>query len=236
MAALDFMFEQLTLAVSLRDDARFANFFAANNQHIIHALRQQLATDGEPFIYLWGTTGVGCSHLLQAACHYADGLGFQSIYLPLDEMVEYGPEVLEGMDNLPLVAIDQLQAVSGDPAWEEGLFHLFNRLRSKNNKLLIAADNAPSGLNIQLPDFSSRLNWGVTYQVQALDDEGKVQALLLRAHRRGLNLSEEVARFILRRGSRNNGELFQLLDDLDRVSLAEQRKLTIPFIKTQLGW
>lgn len=230
------MFEQLTLAVSLRDDARFANFFAANNQHIIHALRQQLATDGEPFIYLWGTPGVGCSHLLQAACHYADGLGFQSIYLPLDEMVEYGPEVLEGMDNLPLVAIDQLQAVSGDPTWEEGLFHLFNRLRSKNNKLLIAADNAPSGLNIQLPDFSSRLNWGVTYQVQALDDEGKVQALLLRAHRRGLNLSEEVARFILRRGSRNNGELFQLLDDLDRVSLAEQRKLTIPFIKTQLGW
>lgn len=230
------MFEQLTLAVSLRDDARFANFFPAKNQQIIHALRQQLTENGEPFIYLWGTPGVGCSHLLQASCHYAEGLGFQSIYLPLDEMAQYGPEVLDGMDNLPLVVIDQIQAVCGDPAWEEALFHLFNRLRSKNNKLLIAADNAPAGLNIQLPDLSSRLNWGVTYQVQALEDEGKIEALQLRAHRRGLNLSNEVARFILRRGSRDNNELFQLLDELDRVSLAEQRKLTIPFIKTQLGW
>src|SRR5690554_132200 len=123
------MFEQLTLAVSLRDDARFANFHPANNQHIVHALRQQLAEDGEPFIYLWGTTGVGCSHLLQAACHYAEGLGFQSVYLPLEELADYGPEVLDGMDNLPLVAIDQLEAVIGNPAWEEGLFHLFNRLR-----------------------------------------------------------------------------------------------------------
>src|SRR5690554_1720969 len=94
------MFEQLTLAVSLRDDARFANFHPANNQHIVHALRQQLAEDGEPFIYLWGTTGVGCSHLLQAACHYAEGLGFQSVYLPLEELADYGPRSEEHTSEL----------------------------------------------------------------------------------------------------------------------------------------
>ena len=225
------MTQQLTLPVVIRDDARFANYYAGPNEQLVQALQQQWTVRGEPFIYLWGSNGSGCSHLLQASCHYADGLGHQSVYLPLNELVSYGPAVLDGMEQLPLVALDHLQAVVGQEDWEEALFHLFNRIRDRQSHLLIAADQAPGNTGVQLPDLLSRLTWGVVYQVQELDDNEKILALLLRARRRGLNLSDDVARFILNRGPRDMQKVCNLLDELDQASLAEQRKLTIPFVK-----
>jgi len=228
--------QQLTLSVAVRDDARFANYYAGPNEQIVQALQQQWTTHGEPYIYLWGSAGVGCSHLLQAACHYAEGLGHHSVYLPLNELVEYSPAVLESMEQLPLVALDNVQAVSGNSEWEEGLFHLFNRIRDRQGHLLIAADQAPGHLGIELPDLSSRLSWGMVYQVEPLEDDDKILALLLRSKRRGLNMNDDVARFILSRGPRDMQGLFDLLDQLDQASLSAQRKLTIPFVKEEMGW
>lgn len=228
--------QQLTLSVAIRDDARFANYYAGPNEQVVHDLQKQWTLNGEPFLYLWGAPGVGCSHLLQAACHYAEGLGHQSVYLPLDELVEYSPAVLDSMEQLPLVALDNIQVVAGNAEWEEGLFHLFNRIRDRQGHLLIAANGSPKTLGIELPDLESRLTWGMVYQVEPLENDDKAQALLLRAKRRGLNMSEEVARFILSRGPQEMQGLFDLLDRLDQASLSAQRKLTIPFIKTELGW
>ena len=228
--------QQLTLPVGIRDDARFANYHAGPNEQIVQSLQQQWTTSGEPFIYLWGASGVGCSHLLQAACHYAEGLGHHSVYLPLDELVDIGPGVLESMEQLPLVALDNLQVIAGNEEWEEAIFHLFNRIRDRQSHLLIAANANPQQLGIRLPDLTSRLSWGMVYQVGALADEEKVLALLLRAHRRGLNLTDDVARYILTRGPRDSQALFDLLERLDQASLTAQRKLTIPFIKAEMGW
>src|SRR5690606_29473922 len=137
---------------------------------------------------------------------------------------------------LPLVALDHLQAVAGQPDWEEALFHLFNRIRDRQSHLLIAADQAPAHTAVRLPDLLSRLSWGVVYQVQELDDNDKILALMLRARKRGLNLSDDVARFMLSRGPRDMQGLCDLLDRLDAASLAAQRKLTIPFVKAELQW
>ena len=227
---------QLTLPVVIRDDARFANYFAGPNQQIVEALQAQWTTRGEPIIYLWGAEGTGTSHLLQAACHYADGLGHQSIYLPLDELISYSPAVLEGMDQLPLVALDNLQAVGGNKDWEEALFHLYNRIRDNQSHLLMAADQSPVHLEVTLPDLASRLSWGMVYQLEPLEDEEKVQALLLRARHRGLNLTDDVSRFVLTRGPRDMAGLFEVLEQLDQASLRAQRKLTIPFVKAEMGW
>lgn len=228
------MVQQLTLSVALRDDARFANFYlgaSQHNQQALFTLKQQWENQGEQLIYLHGQGGVGVSHLLQAACHYAEGLGYSSIYLPLDEMLEYGVEVLEGIEQLDLLALDGLQQVAGHAEWETALFHLFNRVRDLGNKLLIGAHLPANQLALQLPDLQSRLSWGATFALQELTDEEKLQALQLRAKQRGLKLSEEVGRYILTRGPRDMSGMFALLENLDRASLEQQRKLTIPFVK-----
>ena len=61
-------------------------------------------------------------------------------------------------------------------------------------------------------------------------------ALQLRAKGRGMEMSDEVAKFILSRAPRDTNDLFHLLDHLDDASLQQQRKLTIPFVKDVLSF
>ncbi|AXY41302.1 DnaA regulatory inactivator Hda [Halomonas alkalicola] len=227
---------QLPLGVGLRDDATFANYHPGPNASLVARLVQQLDESGEPFLYLWGGEGVGRSHLLQAACHAASDRGLRALYLPLAELGHFPPLMLEEIERLDLVAIDDLERVLGRKRWEEALFHAFNRLRDAGKRLLVAADAAPRQLPVKLPDLASRLTWGVTFHVQGLDDAGRLAALQLRARGRGMALPDEVARYILHRGPRRLGELFEVLATLDRASLSAQRKLTIPFVKQALGW
>ncbi|MDF2183147.1 DnaA regulatory inactivator Hda [Neptuniibacter sp. CAU 1671] len=226
---------QLPLHISLRDDARFANFCAHGNELALHSLQQSINRQGESFIYLWGAAGSGCTHLLQASCHQAEPAGLSAAYLPLEELRLLGPDILEGMEFLDLVCIDHLQQVAGDPAWEESLFHFFNRIREQGNTLLVAADAAPRQLSIGLPDLASRLGWGVVFQIQPLGDDDKRRVLQQRAAARGMALSEEVARYLLNHASRDMNDLSLLLDQLDQASLSAKRKLTIPFIKEVTG-
>jgi DnaA family protein len=233
---MSFVFEQLPLAVQLRDDATFDNYFVADNGLLLSQLRQQLA-DGERYLYLFGAAGSGCSHLLQAACHQADQLGVTSVYIPLSELVDYPPEQLfEGLENLSLVCIDDIQQVLGDEHWEQQLFHLFNRLVDADVKLLIAANCAVRELPIELADLASRLSWGAVHHIKPLNDEQRIEALQFRASRRGLELNNEVAQFIYHRCQRDTEALLNVLETLDRESLKERRRLTIPFIKTTMAW
>ncbi|MEJ2444953.1 MAG: DnaA regulatory inactivator Hda [Exilibacterium sp.] len=231
--------QQLSLGVSLNDDATFRNFYTvvgSNNAHIVDALRQQAGGEGEKFIYLWGGSGTGLTHLLQAACHEAEAHGLAIQYLPLCDLVGFAPDaLLEGFEALDLICLDGLHQVASNPGWELALFDLFNRVRDYGKCLLVAADASPRALSIRLPDLKSRLTWGVVYQVDAMRDSDKQAAIQLRARARGLELSDEVAHFILHRAPRNMNELFNLLNRLDDASLAEQRRLTIPFVKRVLN-
>ena len=89
-------------------------------------------------------------------------------------------------------------------------------------------------LHLDLPDLESRLKWGTTLQIRSMSDDDKAQALTNRAKMRGLELSDECARFLLTRLSRDMRALLDVLDTLDHASMAAQRKLTIPFIKATL--
>lgn len=227
---------QLPLGVGLRDDATFESFLPAGNAGLLDRLSRQLDVDGEPFVYLWGAPGSGRSHLLQAACHAATDRDLRALYLPLQELGHFPPLMLEDIERLDLVAIDDMDSVIGRKRWEEGLFHAFNRLRDAGKRLLVSAAAAPRQLPVQLPDLASRLTWGVTFHLQLLDDSERLQAMQLRARIRGMQLPDEVARYILHRGSRRLDDLFEELAVLDRASLSAQRKLTIPFVKQALGW
>lgn len=230
---------QLPLGVRLRDDATFANYYPGANAAALGYVERLCEADAgwtESLIYLWGSEGVGRSHLLQAACLRFEQRGEAVVYLPLAEVADYGPELLDNLEQCELVCLDELEAVAGRPEWEEALFHLFNRLRDSGRRLLIAAAAAPRELPIGLADLQSRLTLALVFQLHALSDEDKLRALQLRASRRGLHLTDEVGRFILNRGERSMSALFELLERLDQASLQAQRKLTIPFLKEVLGW
>lgn len=229
---------QLSLSISLLDDATFANFYSGpDNQLVIKGLQTFAEGQGEQNLVIWGGAGVGLSHLLQACCHRALVHGLRVQYLPMMELHNHGPEqVFDGLDEVPLVCLDDVHAIAGHPVWERALFHLYNRLRERGHRLLMASHTSPAAMPWQLPDLQSRVLGSVVYQVHPLSDEGKAVALQMRAQARGMDLSQDVARYILSRATRDTRQLFDLLNRLDEVSLQQQRKLTIPFIKSVEGW
>lgn len=230
---------QLSLSMRLRDDATFANYYPGANAVTLGYVEHACETENQwldSLLYVWGTAGVGRSHLLQAACLRVEERGGRALYLPLAELMEHGTRLLDNVEFCDLVCLDDIQAVLGRREWEEALFHAFNRLRDSGRQLLIAADAPPRELPIKLPDLQSRLSLALVFQLHELSDGDKLRALQLRASRRGLRLSDEVGRFLLARSVRSMTVLFDTLEQLDHASLQAQRKLTIPFLKEALDW
>ncbi|MFP5344319.1 MAG: DnaA regulatory inactivator Hda [Gammaproteobacteria bacterium] len=218
---------QLPLQVTLNDNASFANFVAGENGEALAAVQG----DTQRVIYLWGTSASGKTHLLQASCRKAAEQGLQAAYLPLAQMSELSTTVLDDLEQLALICLDDVQAVAGHAEWERALFHLYNRVRDSGARLLVAADTAPAALPITLPDLASRLSWGLVLQLRPLQDAGKLTALQQRARNRGIELPDEVGRFLLARFTRDLPGLLEFLQRLDLASLAAQRKLTIPLVR-----
>jgi len=228
------MLPQLPLQLTFNEQLGFEQYHPGRNREVIAQLRQLCLGEGEPFVYLWGEGGTGKSHLLQACCRLAHRQGSAALYLPLTQWCGHSPELLQGLENLELVCLDDVEAVAGMDAWEEGLFHCFNQLRENGTRLVVAAGCSPGGLPIRLRDLRTRLAWGLTLQLHPLDDRDKLAALQLRARQLGLELTPQVGKFLLSRFPRDLPSLWRLLDQLDQATLAAKRRLTIPFLKQYL--
>lgn len=231
----DFGFDQLPLSFGLRDDKTLDTYYPGNNAQIMTQIKLMAQKEDELFVYLWGREGVGKTHLLQGACHWASDHQVSAMYLSLVEILSrHTPALLEGLERIELVCLDDIEAVAGNAQWEEALFHFFNRSRAAGQRLIIAGNAPLKSLPIKLADLHSRLTWGITYHAQGLADEQLLEALQLRAKQRGLELSHEVGAFLVRRCARSMPKLYELLERLDKASLAAQRRLTIPFVKSIL--
>lgn len=231
------MSQQLSLNLRLKDASSFGNFLAGPNKEAMEQLRAavvQTATQANAkpaMIYLCGAEGSGKTHLLQAACRLAQELGIAPVYVPLADVVLLTPSLLEGVETAPLVCLDDVERAAGSTEWEAALFSLVERLRAAGGMLAIGASAPPDRLGLRLSDLASRLAWGTVYAMQPLDDAQKLEAVRLRARHRGFEMPEDVARYILSRYPRDLPSLFSLLDRIDRASLAQQRRVTIPFLR-----
>jgi len=173
---------------------------------------------------------------LQASCNKSTAEGRASIYVPLADQSQFAPQILEGAESLALVCIDDIENIAGDVEWEGALFTAFNAMRQTGTQLIVAGHMAAQQLTTQLPDLHSRLQSGLLFQLFELSDEDKLSALQLRARHRGLDLPDVVGEFILLRAERNLSALMQILDELDHSSMQQQRRLTVPLVKSTLGW
>jgi len=234
--------KQLALGVKLRADAVFASFWPGPNSEIVATLR----TPSTVPLWLWGASGSGKTHLLQAVCAAAGEVASgetasgapdaasPAAYFPLAAPRELPPDSLAGFERARVLCVDDLDAVAGDLAWESALFRLFNEASELGTRLIFAAASAPRRLDWRLGDWGSRAAACVVYQLRELDDDGRIEALRLRAAQRGLQLPYETSEYLLKRMPRDMHSLFAVLDRLDEASLVAQRRLTIPFIRDAL--
>lgn len=225
---------QLPLRLSSQPQPTFENFLDAGQGVVKGLLRDFFDNPCETVMYLSGDKSSGKTHLLLAAL--AESGGGQASYLPLSDLLACSPELLSGLEARTIICLDDIDVVSSSYQWQLALFHLFNRCQSSRCKWLVAGSQPPLNLRLKLADLRSRLASGVSVRLAMLTDSQRLQVLGAQAQHFGLKLSEDVLQFIIRRSSRDLGSLTALLYQLEKASLREQRQITIPFIKAELGW
>lgn len=135
-------------------------------------------------------------------------------------------------ENRGLMIADDVESL--DAAAQQALFIAINAARDGGPAVLAAGDRPPHQLELR-EDLRTRLAWGLVYQLHTLSEEEKLAHLRAEAARRGLELSQDVARYLLTRLPRDLSSLKAVLDLLDRFSLSRQRALTIPLVREALA-
>lgn len=204
------------------------NFVSGRNPELTQTLRQLAARGaGERFIYLWGAPGSGRSHLLQGVAAAVRGAGASAAYIKCAANTRF----VAGVERLDCVAVDDVERLGEDE--QIALFHLCNALREQRGALVASGDAPPVQLKLR-QDLVTRLGWGLVYQVHALSDEEKKQALKGHAAARGFQLPEAVCAFLLTRVRRDMPSLLAMLDALDRHSREAKRPITVALARELL--
>lgn len=221
---------QLILGVQLKERATFASFLTARNGELVAHLRHVASATPAGATWLAGPHTAGKSHLLQAVCADAPA-GKRVAYLPLEALLPFGPESIDGAESLDVACLDDVQVVAGLDDWEARLFSLWQRALETGSTLLFAAREAPAQVPFVLADLKSRLASSTVFAVRELNDDEQLEALYLRAKLRGFELPPETARYLQRRFPRDMRSLCEVLDTLDDAAFAAQRRITVPFIR-----
>lgn len=228
------MTPQLPLPLSCDSAYKFNQFIAAENAEVLTQLEHWCQLPKNGVIGVYGERGSGKSHLLQAAVNELPA--GQAIYLPLGDYLSEGAAVVDGLaTRIRAIVLDDLDRIGGNRDWEQAIFNLYNDLIAHQGQLLWSASGRPDSWGLGLDDLRSRLNASLIYQLRALEESNKEQALMAIARRRGLSIPAAVIHFIMRRQQRDMTTLAGLIERLDAYSLSHSRAITVPLVRELLA-
>lgn len=221
------MHQQLILDLLPAPAPTFANFIVGKNAAAIYAVEH---CEPGRAVYLWGSSGAGCSHLLRACCAaFPNGLYIHpnNAQTLLNDLV-HQPACLS-----PVVAVDDVDKL--DDETQALLFDLYNLWRASATSpnafaFIVAGSRSPRAMPVR-EDLRTRLGWDLVFRLEYLSDEDRALALNTQAQERGLQLAPEVLNWLLTHYTRDMSRLNTLIDQLDRYSLEKHRAITLPLLR-----
>jgi DnaA family protein len=181
------------------------------------------------WLYCWGDSGSGKTHLLKAMLALAIEHEVSAIYLAPNDSVSWN-NIEKNISNLPkAILIDDVAALTAEQ--QAVLFRIQIEAKEKAGVLLfITGNQSIAGLNLR-DDVKSRLGWGLNFELTVLSDSQKIIAINQAAQDRGINLSPDVAPWLLSNFHRDLPSLLSLIEALDHFSLERKRAVTLPLLR-----
>jgi DnaA family protein len=212
---------QLILDIRPDAPADFDNYLTGPNAEAVsglkHTTQPAAPFSGDHVIYLWGESGVGKTHLLQAWSSRAG-----AAYLPHGPLPEADMTMLAVDDVECLAETDQIR-----------LFSLLNAARELGGRVVASGPLPPARLAIR-PDLATRLAQGLVFRIQPLADTDKALALAIRAEAHGMQLGDDVIRYMLLHCRRDLPHLLATVDALDALSISRKRPASLHLLKELL--
>lgn len=220
--------QQLLLDILPPASPTLENFLPGQNVELLQLLQRIVAgQEREHFTYIWGETGCGKSHLLQALVQAMTRQELNVAFFSCQAQTDF----VVG-DDIDCVLVDDVEHL--DVASQINLFNLYNQIRDEGQVfLLVSGPLAPAQLNLR-QDLVTRLGWGLVYRVHELTDEDKIQAMKHYAASSGFDLPQEICNYLLSHERRDLPSLIGTLDALGRYSLANKRQITVPLLRELL--
>lgn len=174
----------------------FERFVAgASNDAALRAALKVAESDRVAFnpLYLFGSVGLGKTHLLQAigwrmrARHpqrrilYLTADRFRSLFQHALQDRRMMVEFKEQYRSVDLLLIDDLQFVCRPGATQEEFFHTLNALTDNSRQVVAAADRAPAALEGMSDGLRSRLSGGLSVEIHATDQALRLAILTAKA-------------------------------------------------------
>ena len=216
---------QIPLPIGALPAPAFDNFLTGANAPAIAHL-QALTAQAAP-VYLWGVSGSGKTHLMQALVHRFEAQGLRAGWFSAADPAPWASD-----EAWALIAIDHCDAL--DAGQQHAAFTLFVDAATRGVPVIASGRVPPVDLPLR-EDLRTRLGWGHVFAIQPLSEPEARAALRREADRRALFFSDDVMDYLLTRFSRDLKHLMALLDRLDEFSLATKRAITVPLLKQMLA-
>jgi len=212
---------------SRRSDSRlnpkysFDNFVIGGSNRFAHAAAVAVAeAPAKAYnpLFIYGSSGLGKTHLLHAIGHYAQSL-YPGIRVRYVSSEEFTNDFINSIANnrasvfqsryreIDILLIDDIQFLQGKDSTQEAFFHTFNTLHDHNKQLVITSDLPPKALTGFEDRMRSRFEWGLITDVQAPDLETRIAILRKKAQSEKLQVGNDILEYMASKVSSNIREL-----------------------------
>lgn len=222
----------------------FDTFVTGPSNHFAYAAAKAVAegtaTTYNP-LFIYGGSGMGKTHLLQAIGHACEARGKRVVYVTAEAFTNEMVAAIRGrtMDafraryrEAEVLLLDDAHFLAGKSSTEEEFYHTFNAIFSANGQIVLAGDGHPrtfSGLDDRV---RSRFEGGLLADIQAPEYETRLAILKSKAARQGCELPETVAAVLAQHTTGNVRELEGLLTQVVARATLTHQPLTVELADT----
>ena len=221
---------QLALQIQINERASLDNFFVSkNNNQTIQILKNILLSSNQGAqIFIDDLGSNGKSYLLQAICNDFSNSNNSSIYIPMQETINFDPSILEGISELNLICIDDIDLINKRREWEIPLFNLINECYEKECFLILSG-------NINklkaIPDLISRIKKMETLRLEAINDDELMKATQAISKNLNIEISDKNMNYLINNSKRDIKTIFRTLSQLEKESLERKKSIGLNLIK-----